>query len=212
MRVLIVDDHPLIRHAIRDLLEPEAGASVEEAGTQDEALAHIRAQHWDVILLEISMPGHTGLQMLTTIHAEQPELPVLIVSGRPEDQYAVRLLRAGASGYVSKESAPEVLLRAVRRVANGGRFISETLAEQLASGMRDPEELHETLSNREYEVLRHTAHGRSSSEIAAALNLSVKTISTYRTRLLHKLGARTTADLIRYAFQHALVEERRQTR
>lgn len=202
MRVLIVDDHPLIRRAIRELLEPETGASVEEAGTPDEALAQIRAHEWDVVLLDLSMPGTTGLQLLATIHAEYPELPILIVSAHAEDQYAVRLLRAGASGFVSKETAPDVLVRAVRRVAGGGRYISEALAEHLADEMREPIE---TLSNREYEVLRLMGAGRSPTEIAASLSLSVKTISTYRARLLQKLKARTTADLIRYALEHDLV-------
>ena len=202
MRVLIVDDHPLIRRAIRELLEPETGASVEEAGTPDEALAQLRAHQWDIVLLDLSMPGNTGLQLLTTIHAEHPELPILIVSAHAEDQYAVRLLRAGASGFVSKETAPDVLVRAVRRVAGGGRYISEALAEHLADEKREPIE---TLSNREYEVLRLMGAGRSPTEIAAELSLSVKTISTYRARLLQKLRARKTADLIRYALEHDLV-------
>ena len=199
MRVLIVDDHPLIRRAIRELLEPETGEPVEEAGTPDEALAQIRAHQWDIVLLDLSMPGNTGLQLLTTIHAERPELPILIVSAHAEDQYAVRLLRAGASGFVSKETAPDVLVRAVRRVAGGGRYISEALAEHLADEKREPIE---ALSNREHEVLRLMAAGRSPTEIAASLSLSVKTISTYRARLLQKLRARTTADLIRYALEH----------
>jgi DNA-binding NarL/FixJ family response regulator len=197
--VLIVDDHPLIRRAIRELLEPETGEPVEEAGTPDEALAQIRAHQWDIVLLDLSMPGNTGLQLLTTIHAERPELPILIVSAHAEDQYAVRLLRAGASGFVSKETAPDVLVRAVRRVAGGGRYISEALAEHLADEKREPIE---ALSNREHEVLGLMAAGRSPTEIAASLSLSVKTISTYRARLLQKLRARTTADLIRYALEH----------
>jgi two-component system invasion response regulator UvrY len=199
VRVLIVDDHPLIRRAIRELLEPETGEPVEEAGTPDEALAQIRAHQWDIVLLDLSMPGNTGLQLLTTIHAERPELPILIVSAHAEDQYAVRLLRAGASGFVSKETAPDVLVRAVRRVAGGGRYISEALAEHLADEKREPIE---ALSNREHEVLGLMAAGRSPTEIAASLSLSVKTISTYRARLLQKLRARTTADLIRYALEH----------
>jgi DNA-binding NarL/FixJ family response regulator len=199
--VLIVDDHPLIRRAIRELLEPETGTPIEEAGTPDEALAQIRAHQWDIVLLDLSMPGNTGLQLMTTIHAERPELPILVVSAHAEDQYAVRLLRAGASGFVSKETAPDVLVRAVRRVAAGGRYISETLAEHLADEKREPIE---TLSGREHEVLRLMAGGQSPTEIAVALGLSVKTISTYRARLLQKLRARTTADLIRYAIEHDL--------
>jgi two-component system invasion response regulator UvrY len=204
-RLLIVDDHPLIRRGMRELLETQTGASVSEAGSPEEALTHIRSQRWDLVLLDLSMPGDAGMNLLTAIQAERPDLPVLIVSGHPEDQYAVRLLRAGAAGYVWKATPPEVLVRAVRRVTGGGRYISETLAERLAYEMRHPAQPHETLSNREYQVLTLIASGQSSTEIAERLSLSVKTVSTYRSRLLEKLSVRTTAELIRYALEHDLV-------
>jgi two-component system invasion response regulator UvrY len=207
MRVLIVDDHPIVRRGLRELLQAETAISavVGEAGNPEEALTEIRAHPWDVVLLDLAMPGRAGLNLLTTIHTERPQLPVLVVSAHPEDQFAVRLLRAGAAGYVTKETAPDVLIRAVQRVAAGGKYISETLGEYLAGDVPETGvEPHQTLSNREYEVLTLIAEGKTVTDIADRLCLSVKTVSTYRTRLLEKLGAKTTAELIRYAVDHHL--------
>lgn len=206
MRVLIVDDHPIVRRGLRELLLAESGVThVGEAGTPDEAMTEVRRSGWDVILLDLAMPGRAGLNLLTSMKTERPNLPVVIVSAHPEDQYAVRLLRAGASGYITKETAADVLVQAVKRVAGGGRYISETLAEFLAGEVLDSGvEAHKLLSNREYEVLAMIGEGRTVTEIADHLCLSVKTISTYRARLIEKLGVRTTAELIRYAVDHHL--------
>lgn len=206
MRILIVDDHPMVRRGIRELLESEhLITGVGEAETPDAALEEIRQRHWDVVLLDLHMPGRAGLDLLTTMRADRPEMPILVVSAHSEDQYAIRVLRAGASGYVSKAAASEVLVHAVKRVAAGGRYISEKMAEQLAREAQDPVTPHQTLSDREYQVLASIGEGKTVTEIAVALGLSVKTVSTYRTRLMEKLGVRNTAELIRYALDHGLV-------
>lgn len=206
MRVLIVDDHPIVRRGLRGLLQAEPGVEfIGEAGTPEDALSELERGSWDVVLLDIALPGRSGLNTLGAIRAVRPGLPILIVSGHPEDQYAVRLLRAGAAGYLTKDAAPDVLLKAVKRVATGGRYISEALAEFLAGEVQDSGvEPHQLLSNREYEVLTLMGEGRTVTDIAESLHISVKTVSTYRTRLLEKLGVRTTAELIRYAVEHQL--------
>ena len=206
MRILIVDDHPMVRRGMRELLQSEHLISaVGEAETPEAALEEVRQHHWDVVLLDLQMSGHDGLDLLATMRTERPEMPILVVSAHPEDQYAVRVLRAGASGYVTKEAAPDVLIHAIKRVAAGGRYISETVAEQLAREPRDTGTPLQSLSDREYQVLTLIGEGKTVTEIAERLSLSVKTVSTYRTRLLEKLTLRNTAELIRYAVDHHLV-------
>ena len=207
MRILIVDDHPMVRRGMRELLQSEHLISgIGEAETPEAALEEIRQHHWDVVLLDLQMSGHDGLDLLTKMRTERPEMPILVVSAHPEDQYAVRVLRAGASGYVTKEAASDVLIHAIKRVAAGGRYISETVAEHLAREPRDTGTPLQTLSDREYQVLTLIGEGKTVTEIAERLSLSVKTVSTYRTRLLQKLGVRNTAELIRYAVDHHLVQ------
>jgi two-component system invasion response regulator UvrY len=207
VRILIVDDHPMVRRGMRELLQSEHMISViGEAETPEAALEEIRQHHWDVVLLDLQMSGHDGLELLTTMRTERPAMPILVVSAHPEDQYAVRVLRAGASGYVTKEAAPDVLIHAIKRVAAGGRYISETVAEHLARETHDAGTRLHTLSDREYQVLTLIGQGKTVTEIAERLSLSVKTVSTYRTRLLEKLSLRNTAELIRYAIDHHLLE------
>jgi two-component system, NarL family, invasion response regulator UvrY len=208
IRVLIADDHPLIRRGLREIVSEQNEMEVGgEAGNAPEVLDLVRKQQWDVVLLDITMPGRSGLEALRDIKIEKPELPVLMLSIHPEDQYALRALRAGASGYLTKESAPEELVRAIQKVVKGGKYVSVSLAERLADelggGGKAP---HELLSDREYEVLCGLGRWKTVSQLADEMSLSVKTISTYRTRILEKLHLQTTADLIRYAQEHNLVE------
>ena len=206
MRILIVDDHPMVRRGMRELLQSEHMISaIGEAETPEAALEELRNHRWNIVLLDLQMSGHDGLDLLTTMRTERPGMPILVVSAHPEDQYAVRVLRAGASGYVTKEAAPDVLIHAIKRVAAGGRYISETVAEHLARETHDASTPLQTLSDREYQVLTLIGQGNTVTEIAGKLSLSVKTVSTYRTRLLEKLSLRNTAELIRYAVDHHLV-------
>lgn len=209
IRVLIVDDHPVIRRGLREILSEEEGLEVGgEGSTAAEALQLVQGQHWDVVLLDITMPGRNGLEALRDIKAFRPELPVLMLSIHPEDQYAIRALKAGAAGYLTKESAPEELVRAIRKVVRGGRYITASLAERLAEEVGAPADRsrlpHELLSDREFQVLLELVRGKSVTAIAQELSLSVKTVSTYRTRILEKFGAHSTAELVRYAVEHKL--------
>ena len=209
MRILICDDHPIVRKGLRDILEQEgASVTVGEAASADEALTLARKHPWDAAVLDITMPGRSGLELLKQLKQEIADLPVLVLSVHPPEQYAVRILRAGASGYLTKESAPDELLTAVRRIVRGGRYLTPSVGETLVAGLGRPEgELpHQGLSDREFEVLRLLASGNRVSEIAAELNLSVKTVSTYRTRILQKLNLRTTAQIMRYAVTHGLMD------
>jgi DNA-binding NarL/FixJ family response regulator len=206
-RVLLVDDHAVVRKGMKSILEDElAGVVVAEAAGGDEALAALAAP-FDVVVLDLSMPGRSGIDLLGEIVHRHPRLPVLIMSLHGEEQFAVRALRAGAAGYLTKAAAPEQLVAAVVKVARGGRYVSEALAERLAAdvGRRRADAPHERLSDREFEVLRGIASGRSVSEIATDMRLSVKTVSTYRARLLEKMGMGTNAELTRYALQQGLV-------
>jgi len=182
------------------------GIFVAEAGNGDEALAAL-ANPFDALVLDLSMPGRSGLDLLTEIKHRFPELPVLIMSLHGEEQFAVRALRAGASGYLTKSAAPEQLVAAMTKVLRGGRYISDTLAERLAAGVGEPATAspHERLSDREFDVMRGIASGSTVSEIAEHMHLSVKTVSTYRARLLDKMGMATNAELTRYAIEHGLV-------
>ncbi len=208
LRVLIADDHAITREGLKRILTdyPEA-VHVGNAANAAQTLSMVRKNDWDLVLLDISLPDKSGLEVLKSIKKDRPALPVLVLSMYPVDQYALRVLKAGGSGYLTKESAPEQLLAAVRKVSEGGRFITPELADHMARELAGgtPTLPHESLSDREFEVLRLIASGRTPTEIAGHLSLSVKTISTYRTRLLHKMGMRHNAELTHYAISNRLV-------
>jgi two-component system invasion response regulator UvrY len=208
MRVLLVDDHAVVRKGMKAILEDGLpGVAVSEAADGDQAL-EVLAEPPDAVVLDLSMPGRSGIDLLVEIKHRYPKLPVLIMSLHGEEQFALRALRAGAAGYLTKAAAPEQLVAAVTKVTRGGRYITEAVAERLAAdvGGKDPAAApHERLSDREFEVMRGIASGSSVSEIAEQMHLSVKTVSTYRTRLLEKMGMATNAELTRYAIQNGLV-------
>lgn len=209
MRILIADDHAVVRRGLRETLnEAFPRVTFGEAKTAQEALENVERQNWDVVILDISMPGKSGLDVLDDMHRLRPSLPILLLSIHPEGQYARRALRSGAAGYLTKESVPEELKQAVRRVQAGGRYVSAALAEQLASDLRRSSDLpvHELLSAREFQVLRMLASGKTVRQISDEIALSVKTVSTYRARILVKTGMKTTAELIRYAIEAGLVD------
>jgi two-component system invasion response regulator UvrY len=208
IRVLLVDDHAILRRGLRALLSDAFhDASFGEASNAEQALELVGKNAWDVALLDITLPGKGGMEILKEIKAARPRLPVLVLSAHPEDQFAVRALKAGAEGYMTKESAPEELVKAIHKILAGGRYVSPALAEKLALSVRKDFRVtpHETLSNREYEVMRRIASGKTVTEIAGELSLSVKTISTFRTRILEKLGVKNNAEITRYAIQNQLV-------
>lgn len=208
-RILIADDHQIVRAGLKTVLaEHEGSAVIGEAGSGAETIKMVREAHWDLVLLDISMPDMNGVDTLQQIKRAKPELPVLIISMHPEDQYAVNLLRAGASGYVSKQSASEQLINAIRMVLRGRRYVSPALGEQLAAGLSGDAQkpLHTELSEREFQVFCKLATGQPVSEIAEELFLSAKTVSTYRSRILEKMGMKTNADLTYYAIKHGLIQ------
>jgi len=208
MLILLADDHVVVRRGLRDILTGAfPGAQFIEAGTGDEVLSAIRTSRCNLLILDINMPGRTGVDVLREVKGLCPGIPVLMLSVQPEDQYAVRCLKAGASGYLNKDSAEEELVRAVRKVISGGRYVSAQLSEKLASNLQKPalKNLHDLLSDRELEVLRMIAYGGSLTDIAKALHVSVKTVSTYRSRSLLKMQMQTNADLVRYALEHSLI-------
>jgi two-component system, NarL family, invasion response regulator UvrY len=209
MKVLIVDDHAVLRRGLKETIrESFPKVAFGEARTAQEALTHVREQNWDLIILDISLPGKSGLDILEDLKRLRPKLPILFLSMHPEEQYARRSLKAGAAGYLTKESVPDELKTAVRRVVTGGRYVSLALAEKLAFDLRKGSELpvHELLSDREFQVLRMIAEGKTVKNIADEISLSVKTVSTYRARILEKMGMKTTADLIRFAIRSRLVD------
>jgi DNA-binding NarL/FixJ family response regulator len=209
MKVLLVDDHQVVRRGIQDLLhEAFPDAEFDEAATGEEAVAQVRQGAHDLVVLDISMPRRGGMDALKELQAIRPKLPVLVLSQHAEEQYAIRTLRSGASGYLTKDCAAEELVKAVRKTLSGGKYVSAVLAEQLAHGL-SPDwaaRPHELLSDRELQVLRMIAVGKAVKEIAAELSLSEKTISTYRTRILGKTRMKSNAELMRYALQVGLVE------
>ena len=208
IQILIVDDHAILRRGLKEILEREfRDVSIGGAGTAEQALTLLDSDKWDLVILDITMPGRSGIDVLRQLKALRPKLPVLVLSMHPEDQYGKRVLKAGASGYMNKESAPEELIKAVRKLLSGGRYVSSTLAETLAVdlGRDDETPAHERLSDREFEILRKIASGKTVSQIAQELHLSVPTVSTYRARILEKMGMSNTAELIRYALSHHLV-------
>jgi DNA-binding NarL/FixJ family response regulator len=207
IRLLMADDHPIVRAGLQRIVAEHPDMQVVgEAASGEELLQLLGRVEADVLLLDISMPGPPFLDLLRSVRDEWQQLRVLVLSTHPEDQYAVRALRSGAAGYLTKEHSPTELAEAVRRIHRGGRYITESLAEKLALALDPSEERppHEQLSNREYRVLCCLGAGKSIKEIAATLSLSPKTVSTYRARLLQKMGLKTTADLIRYAVEHGL--------
>ena len=207
--VLIADDHAILRQGLRQILADEEDMTVVgEAANGIEVMQMIRSDYrFDVVLLDIAMPGRSGIEVLKQIKDEKPNLPVLVLSMHPEDQYAVRLLKAGAAGYLTKESAPELLVQAIRKVAAGKKYISPSVAELLADRLdsgNGPQ--HASLSDREFHILLQIAAGKTVSEIAEALSLSVKTVSTYRARVLDKMQMKNNAELTHYAIKNRLVD------
>ena len=207
IRVAIADDHALVRRGLADLLSDTPDLDITgEAGSGDETLALLRRQPVDVLVLDLNMPAPSGLDLIKSIRAEFEHLPVLVLSAHPEDQYAVRVVRAGAAGYLTKEAAESDLVAAVRRVAEGQRYLTPVLAEALLDALdTDGAAPHTALSDREYQVLRLIASGKPVGAVAEELALSVKTVSTYRTRLLKKMGMANNAELTRYALEQGLV-------
>jgi two-component system invasion response regulator UvrY len=206
MRILIVDDHAMVREGLkRILLDEFKDASFGEAGNATEALEQIWKRPWELVLLDVSMHGRNGLDVLKEIRASTSKVPVLVLSGHPEEQYAVRVLKAGAAGYLVKEGAPQELCRAVRRILSGGKYITPSVAEQLASQIQSSSRpAHEALSNREYQVMLLIAAGKAPKEIGDELSLSAKTVGTYRTPILQKLNLKNNAELMRYVLEREL--------
>jgi DNA-binding NarL/FixJ family response regulator len=207
MKVLIADDHAVVRRGLKQILADEDKTlSVGEATNAQDVLRLVREQDWDIIVLDISMPGKSGLEVLKELRLLRPKTPILILTTHAEEQYAIRVLKAGAAGYMTKETAPEHLIEAVRKVTRGGRYISPALADLLAVHVvADPDTSpHESLSDREYQVLCLIASGKTVGQIADELCLSVKTISTYRARVLEKMGMKTNAQLTHYAISNRL--------
>lgn len=210
IRVCIADDHTLMRDGLKQIVASGGDMLVAaEASDGFQTIEAVRKGAFDLLLLDMSMPGRSGVDLIKQIRAERPHLPILVLSMHKEDEYAVRTIRAGASGYLCKDSASQQLLTAIRTVAGGGNYISPEFAGALAFGLirKDDRPLHATLSNREFQILRLLAAGGGGTEIAHTLNLSAKTVSTYKTRILQKLQLETTTDLIRYAIQHQLLDD-----
>ena len=206
LRILLVDDHPVVRHGIRQILvEGLKNVSVGEASDAPGARASIRGDGWDVVVLDVTLPGESGLDLLKDIRRSHPGLPVLVLSMHPAAQFARRALAAGAFGYLTKESAPTELVYAVEQISRGRHYLGSRAHERPPS-MRADRPPHEALSDREYQVLRMLGSGKTVSEIAASLRLSVKTVSTYRARLLDKLQMRSNAELMRYAIENGLAD------
>jgi DNA-binding NarL/FixJ family response regulator len=207
--VLVADDHAVVRRGLRQILAETADIVVgAEASSRTEVLDAVRRRRFDAVVLDLHLKGDSGLELLADLRRELPQLPVLVLTMYPEEQYAVRAVRAGAAGFLTKESAPERLIEAVRKVASGGRYVSAELAEKLAAIVAGGATgaLHESLSNREFQILKLVASGRTVSEIAEQLSLSVKTVSTHRARILVKMQMRTNAELTHYAVKQGLVE------
>lgn len=207
LKILIADDFPLFRRGVKDLLTDGLGAVMfEECGNAHDLLELVRHKKWDIVILDIGMPGTTGTDALQQVKRERPALPVIMLSMHPEDQYAVRMFRAGANAYLTKASAPEELVTAVKKVLAGGHYVSPSLGEKLVYSLHQDAEQkpHELLSDREYEVMRLLASGKTISEIAESLHLGTTTVSTYRARLLEKLRLKNNAELMRYAVQHGI--------
>lgn len=209
IKILIADDHAIVRQGLKQILADTPDLAVRgEAQTGQEVLNKVRTGEWDLVVLDLAMPGRGGLDVLKELKRERPKLPILVLSIYPEDQYAVRVLKAGASGYLTKESAPEELIKAIRKITAGGKYVSSYVTEKLVFNLgRDAETPpHETLSNREYQVMCLIASGKTVKDIAKEMALSIKTISTYRVRILEKMKMKSNSELIHYGIRNQLVE------
>lgn len=208
MRILLVDDHAVVREGVRRLLSDEfSGSLFGEAASGHEALARVAEAAWDLVILDLSLPGRNGLETLKAVMESSPTLPVLVMTMHSEDQYALRAFRSGAAGYLTKDCGPDELFEAVRKVVAGGKYVTSAIAEKLAGSLSaTAKPLHEQLSDREFQVLRMLAIGKTVTQIGRELNLSEKTISTYRARILDKMAMETTAELVHYAIRNGLVE------
>jgi DNA-binding NarL/FixJ family response regulator len=210
IRIVVADDHTIVREGLKQLLSSAGDlAVVGEAQNGHEALERVRTLDFDVLLLDMSMPGKSGIELIKQVRAEKPKLRVLVLSMHEEEQYAVRAIKAGASGYLTKESATAQLVSAIRKVASGGAFITDSVAQQLALGAMPQSDgpPHGALSDREFQVFRELVSGKAVSDIAAQLNLSVKTVSTHKARIMQKMNMSNPAELIRYAIHHRLVDD-----
>ena len=208
IKVLIADDHPVVREGLKQVISKASDMQVaDEAVNGQEALSKVAEQKFDVVVLDVGMPGRDGLEILKDIHKDFPKLPVLVLSMYPEDQVAIRALNAGASGYMNKETAPKELVNAIRKIFLGGKYVSESLAEKFASGLylRAKESPQEQLSDREFQVLRMIASGKETSEIADELFISVKTVRTYRDRVLEKLNLKNDVEITHFAMKNNLL-------
>ena len=206
-KILIVEDHPIFRRGLKEILAKEAQFGViGEARDAVEAWNLLRKERWDAIVIDINLPGKSGLELITELKRQQPNLPKLVLSAYPEDQYALRMLRAGAAGYVTKDRTPEDLVKALMKLLRGEKYVSDSLADKLVADLdRSGKPPHEALSDREYEVMRMIAAGKAPREIGALLHLSPRTVNTYRTRLLQKLKLKNNAQLVHYAIEHKLL-------
>jgi DNA-binding NarL/FixJ family response regulator len=210
IRIVIADDHTIVREGLKQVLSAAGDlAVVGEAQNGREVLERVRALDFDVLLLDMSMPGKSGIELIKQVRAEKPKLRILVLSMHEEEQYAVRAIKAGASGYLTKDSASGQLVSAIRKVAGGGAFITDSVAQQLALGAMPQTEgpPHSALSDREFQVFRELVSGKAVSDIAAELNLSVKTVSTHKARIMQKMNMSNPAELIRYAIHHRLVDD-----
>jgi DNA-binding NarL/FixJ family response regulator len=210
IRIVVADDHTIVREGLKQLLSATSDLSiVGEAQNGHEVLERVRTLDFDVLLLDMSMPGKSGIELIKQVRAEKPKLRVLVLSMHEEEQYAVRAIKAGASGYLTKESATAQLVSAIRKVAGGGAFITDSVAQQLALGAMPQTEgpPHGALSDREFQVFRELVSGKAVTDIAAELNLSVKTVSTHKARIMQKMNMSNPAELIRYAIHHRLVDD-----
>jgi DNA-binding NarL/FixJ family response regulator len=209
MHILIADDHAVVRRGLKEILaDALPDADFTEVGNGDEVLGNLGKSHTAMLVLDINMPGRSGMDVLRDVKHTYPRLPVVILSCQPEDQYAVRCLRAGAAAYINKESASEELAIAAKKILGGGRYVSASLAEKLAANLDDSsgKPLHELLSDREYEVMRMIASGTPLTDIGEKLHVSVKTISSYRARIMEKMQMKSNAELTRYAITHKLID------
>jgi len=206
IKVLIVDDHPFVRRGVKQTIEEDSGLMVAaEAENGETALKLIEEKQFDVVVLDLSLPGISGLEVLERIREKHPALPVLILTMHSEEEYAMRVLKTGASGFLNKEAVPATLVEAIKKIAGGKRFITPSLAEKLLFPTETGKKLHESLSNRELQIMKMISIGKAPKEIAAELDISVKTVSSYRVRIMEKMGLKCNADLIKYCIEQKLL-------